>query len=197
VHIGSVLSSDIDGIVSGPERLTRELPIAIRIDEAAGFDSAWFAAPAEEPVAVDSRVLRRRDRLARGLASIGIGIGRQDSVMVLCCQKHQEDLQVAVMALGTLGAVPVVPVLWSDPISVQRLSEAYGTRTYIACEEGVEVWRAAGVRGRMVGNSSGAGVLWWKALETRHASLSGDAVMPSADESTSQSLLVPVRSAAS
>jgi hypothetical protein len=90
--------------------------------------------------------------------------------MVLCCESHQEDLEVALAAVGAIGATWVVPPRWNDPGSVRLLSETTETKTYLACEEGVEVWRTACGRGRMIGDSPG--VYWWKALEARHASFS-------------------------
>jgi hypothetical protein len=202
VHIASVLTTaridgahidldHVDGLVRGPETGDRELAIAVRSDQAPGLEPVRLALPAS---AIGRRVLRRRDRLARGLASIGVG--REDRVMVLCCERHREDLYVAQVALEALGAVAVVPVSWNDRYAVQRLTEANGVTAYLACEEGVQVWRAAGVRGRMVGDSTGVGVLWWKALEARHASagLAREACV--ADEGVSPSMLVSVSSAA-
>jgi hypothetical protein len=114
------------------------------------------------------RLLVRRNRLARGLSSLGLRNG--DSIMVLCCENHQEDLEVALAAVRAIGASLVVPRHWNDPGAVRRLSKTTDTKTYLACEEGVEVWRTAGGRGRMIGDSPG--VYWWKALEARHACFS-------------------------
>jgi hypothetical protein len=96
-----------------------------------------------------------------------VGIHREDHVMVLCCANHEEDRQVAITAVEKLGATAVEPASWNDPTSVRRLTETASTRVFLACEEGVDVWRASGVRGRMIGDSPG--VLWWKALEARYA----------------------------
>jgi non-ribosomal peptide synthetase component F len=201
VHIASVLTTaridgahidldHIDGMGRGPETRDRELAIAVRSDQAPGREPVRLALPAS---AIGRRVLRRRDRLARGLASIGVG--REDRVIVLCCERHREDLHVAQVALEALGAVPVVPASWNDRCAVQRLAGANGVTTYLACEEGVQVWRAAGVRGRMVGDSTGAGVLWWKALEARHAS-AGPARAEGASDEAGSSILLSVSSAA-
>jgi hypothetical protein len=88
--------------------------------------------------------------------------------MVLCCDNHEEDRQVAIRAVEKLGATAVEPATFNDPGSVRLLTETASTRVFLACEEGVDVWRASGVRGRMIGDSPG--VLWWKALEARYAS---------------------------
>jgi hypothetical protein len=114
----------------------------------------------------EARVLCRRDRLVRGLT--GVGIHRDDNIMVLCCANHDEDRQVAVTAVQVLGAKAVVPATWGDPHSLRELTERASTRVFLACEEGVDAWRASGARGRMIGDSPG--VLWWKGLEARHAS---------------------------
>lgn len=113
-------------------------------------------------------VLCRRNRLARGLK--GVGVHPDDTVVVLCCARHEEDRQVAIRALEKLGAEAVLPARWDDPGSVQRVTEVARARVLLACEEGVDVWRAAGGRGRMIGDSPG--VLWWKGLEARHAEAS-------------------------
>ncbi len=202
MHIASVLTTarideahvdldHIDGMVREPETPDRELASAVRSDQAPGREPVRLALPAS---AIGRRVLRRRDRLTRGLASIGVG--RDDRVMVLCCERHREDLHVAQVALEALGTVAVVPVSWNDRSAVQRLTEANGVTTYLACEEGVQVWRAAGVRGRMVGDSTGVGVLWWKALEARHASAGPARDGRASDEAVSSSRLVSVNSAA-
>ena len=103
------------------------------------------------------RICERASRLSRGLESIGVHSG--DEVVVLCCAGHGEDREVALLALEKLGALAVTPLDWTAPALVGRF--------YLACEEGVRAWQDAGVRGVVVGE--GPGVLWWKALECRHA----------------------------
>jgi hypothetical protein len=100
---------------------------------------------------------RRSNRLARGLADLGVGPG--DTVAVVCCEVHAPDLLVGHLAADKLAAV--VEVL---PVGEAGRAAA---RVVLACAEGVAACRAASVRGLVVGD--GEGVMWWKALELRQS----------------------------
>jgi acyl-coenzyme A synthetase/AMP-(fatty) acid ligase len=118
---------------------------------------------AEEPLS--ARVHERSEALARGLRATRVGSGQQ--VVILCCAAHSEDRHVALAALERLGAVPIIPVDWSAPALSRIFSDLRGPTVHLACEEGVEAWRAARGTGVMIGD--GVGVMWWKALECRYA----------------------------
>lgn len=100
---------------------------------------------------------RRSNRLARGLADVGITKG--DRVAIACCDVHAPDLLV-----GYLAAAKVAVVVDVLPLEDVRRAEAH---VILACAEGVAACRTAGVRGLIVGD--GEGVMWWKALELRHS----------------------------
>lgn len=107
----------------------------------------------------------RAGRLARGLEAIGVQNGQR--VVVLCCDRHAEDRRVALAAAGEIGAAAVVPTDWS-PSALSHVVAGHGAAgIHLACEEGVEAWRAARGTGVMIGD--GVGVMWWKALECRYA----------------------------
>jgi acyl-coenzyme A synthetase/AMP-(fatty) acid ligase len=111
------------------------------------------------------RIRARAARLVRALTAMGVEAGQR--VVVLCCSEHVEDRRVAVAAIKSIGAVAIVPEDWSRP-SLTRLLGGMDPRTvHLACEEGVDGWRAARGSGVMIGD--GLGVLWWKALECRYA----------------------------
>ncbi len=100
---------------------------------------------------------RRSNRLARGLAAVGIARG--DGVAIACCDVHAPDLLVGYLATAKLWAkVEVLPL--DEVARVQA-------RVILACAEGVAACRAAGVRALIVGD--GEGVVWWKAVELRHS----------------------------
>jgi len=133
-------------------------PVIWDADEA-GQDAA------ARPVPVSPRVRQRAGRLARGLSSLGVAAGQR--VVVLCCAGHLEDRSVAVAALETLEAVPVVPIDWSERTLARLFANRTGPNVHLACEEGVAAWRAVRGTGIMVGE--GDGVIWWKGLECRHS----------------------------
>lgn len=122
-------------------------------------------AGAEEPGS--PRVRQRALHLRRALEAVGVRSGQR--VVVLCCAAHVEDRQVALAALEALGATAVVPVDWSVSAIAGLFSGSGHQAVHLACEEGVEAWRAARGTGVMIGD--GFGVLWWKALECRYASV--------------------------
>jgi acyl-CoA synthetase (AMP-forming)/AMP-acid ligase II len=100
---------------------------------------------------------RRSNRLAHGLVDVGITPGAP--VAVVCCDQHAPDLLVGYLAAEKIAAtVDVVPVGDAARVTAEVI---------LACAEGVEACRAAGVRGIIVGD--GEGVVWWKALELRHS----------------------------
>lgn len=115
--------------------------------------------------AVGSWVAARQGRLARGLRQLRVGPG--DKVMVLCCEHHCEDRQVAVGALAVIGAAPVLLDRWGDGEALRETMRSDHVRFFLACEEGVSLWKRSGGRGVMVGD--GPEVIWWKALEARAA----------------------------
>jgi acyl-CoA synthetase (AMP-forming)/AMP-acid ligase II len=100
---------------------------------------------------------RRSNRLARGLAALGIARG--DGVAIACCDLHTPDLLVGYLAAAKLAA----------EVEVLALEEVARAQAHVvlACAEGVAACRAAGVRALIVGD--GEGVVWWKALELRHS----------------------------
>jgi acyl-CoA synthetase (AMP-forming)/AMP-acid ligase II len=100
---------------------------------------------------------RRSNRLARGLAHLGVRAG--DPLAIVCCDRHAPDVLVGYLAAEKLAAHAVV-------LSVGEAGRA-GAPTILACAEGVAACRAAGVRGVIVGDEEG--VVWWKALELRHS----------------------------
>ena len=99
----------------------------------------------------------RSSRLARGLATMGVGQG--DLVLVACCGIHHVDTEVALSAARLLdarcaefipgGAVPERPKL------------------VLACEEGLSWWQATGMAALVVAEAPGA--TWWRGLEAHHA----------------------------
>lgn len=107
----------------------------------------------------------RVGRLSRGLQATGLDAGR--SVVILCCGDHAEDRAVAVAAVELLGGLPVLPVDWSRHSLSAVFAEQGPGAIHLACEEGVEAWRAARGTGVMIGDA--VGVMWWRALECRHA----------------------------
>jgi hypothetical protein len=96
---------------------------------------------------------------------MGVQVGQR--IVVLCCAEHVEDRRVAVAATESIGAVAIVPGDWSQPELARVLAGMNPRTVYLACEEGVDGWRAARGTGVMIGD--GLGVLWWKALECRYA----------------------------
>jgi hypothetical protein len=96
-----------------------------------------------------------------------MGVRSSQRVVVLCCGEHAEDRHVAVTAARSLGAVPIIPLDWSVATLRSLFADLGGPTVHLACEEGVEAWRAARGRGIMIGE--GFDVIWWKALECRHA----------------------------
>jgi hypothetical protein len=111
------------------------------------------------------RIHIRAARLSRGLTAMGVR--SHDRVVVLCCAEHAEDRQVAVAAARKLGAVPIIPLDWSISTLTPLLADLRNRAVHLACEEGVEAWRAAYGKGIMIGE--GFEVLWWRALECRYA----------------------------
>ncbi len=111
------------------------------------------------------RIRERAARLSRGLIATGVAPGR--SVVILCCSDHAEDRAVGVAAVEMVGGVPVIPVDWSRRSQSAIFADQGPRAIHLACEEGVEAWRAARGTGVMIGD--GMGVLWWRALECRHA----------------------------
>jgi hypothetical protein len=107
------------------------------------------------------RIVERAGRLRRGLETVGVRPGSE--VFVMCCADHSEDREVALLALEALGASAVIPAEWTRT----GLGQLGGF--CLACEEGVGAWQVAGARGVVIGD--GPGVLWWKALECRHAAV--------------------------
>lgn len=107
----------------------------------------------------------RVGRLSRGLRATGLAAGQP--VVILCCREHGEDRAVAVAAVELAGGRPVIPADWSDRALSAVFSERCHGAIHLACEEGVEAWRSVRGTGVMIGE--GVGVLWWRALECRHA----------------------------
>ena len=100
---------------------------------------------------------RRSNRLARALADLGVAPG--DHVAIVCCDAHAPDLLVGHLAAGKAGAITTV-------LPLEHAAGA-GASVVLACAEGVDACRAAGVRATIVGDA--AGVAWWKALELRQS----------------------------
>jgi hypothetical protein len=98
---------------------------------------------------------RRSNRLARALVDLGVAPG--DRVTVVCCDAHAPDLLVGHLAAAKARATTTVLPLDRAP--------AAGASVVLACAEGVDACRGAGVRATIVGD--GPGVVWWKALELR------------------------------
>jgi hypothetical protein len=112
-----------------------------------------------------ARIKLRSGRLRRGLQSMGVAPGQR--IVVLCCGDHAEDRQVAVDALKGLGVVAITPSDWTRPALDGLFDNRIYPNIHLACEEGVAAWRA--VRGTGIMIADGPGVVWWRALECRHA----------------------------
>ena len=107
---------------------------------------------------------KRSNRLGRAL--VAIGIEPRQRVALLCCENHPGDLMVAYVGVQKAGAVSVVlpPAAATDDIAV--VLRLVHPRLVIACSEGLDAWKAAGVPARVVGDAPE--VVWWKALELKH-----------------------------
>lgn len=123
---------------------------------------------------------RRSNRLARGLASLGVLPG--DVIVVLCCDRHRGDRAVGCLAAQKIGAAPVVLPL-VPRLSLRDRLLARPARLILACSEGVAAWRHTGVSCQVVGDEPG--VTWWKLLELRHSPApfqpEPDEVLPSSE----------------
>ena len=118
-----------------------------------------------EADAACARIKVRAGRLQRGLHSMGVAAGQR--IVVLCCGDHAEDRQVAVDALEGLGVVAITPSDWTWPALAGLFDNRAYPNIHLACEEGLDAWRAARGTGIMI--ADGPGVVWWRGLECRHA----------------------------
>lgn len=108
----------------------------------------------------------RSNRLGRALASRGVRPGER--VALLCCDEHAPDLAVAYLGVRKAGARAVVLPVAMDAGDLATVAQWTRPRVILACHEGVEAWRGAGVlAGLVVGDDTG--VVWWKALELRES----------------------------
>jgi acyl-CoA synthetase (AMP-forming)/AMP-acid ligase II len=105
---------------------------------------------------------RRANRFARALRAAGAEPGRR--VAVLCCDAHAPDLIVATLAAWRAGTVVAVVA----PGGAAELGSSIATlapAVTAACSDGVAAWKAAGLVGRLLGDSPD--VTWWRAAELR------------------------------
>jgi len=108
---------------------------------------------------------RRSNRLGRALVDLGVRPG--DRVAILCCDRHLPDRMVALVGAQKAAAQgvslkPERPATWL----AEQLCAVH-PRLILACSEGVQAWRAAGVPGNVVGDEPG--VTWWKLVEARQS----------------------------
>lgn len=137
----------------------------IGISRLVGRPVIWDLDETGDPTPTTPWVRERTRRLSRGLRATGLVAGQ--SVVILCCPRHAEDRAVAVGAVKAEDAVPVIPMDWSPAALRVIFAGQIAPSIHLACEHGVEAWRLADGRGMMIGD--GIGVMWWKALECRHA----------------------------
>lgn len=106
---------------------------------------------------------RRSNRLARAVRRLGVLEG--ETVAVVVCD--DDERSVAVAAAQKAGARVVVISCATQPEQFAARYRAELVKAVIACEEGVEVWRASRVGGLILGD--GEGVPWWKLAELRES----------------------------
>lgn len=106
---------------------------------------------------------RRSNRLARALQRLGVRKG--EVVAVVCCE--EDEREVARASAVKAGARPVIVSCGTAPQQFASLHRHLNVRVVVACAEGVELWRSAGVAGLILGE--GEGIRWWKLAELRES----------------------------
>lgn len=125
--------------------------------------------PREE---VDERLALASARahcLARGL--VALGFDERAQLVIVCCEAHQFDSDVALAAATELRLPSEILGIGDDFGRLHARRSASTRLVVLACEEGVRSWRRCDVPAQVIGE--GTGVLWWKALESRHAEPTG------------------------
>jgi non-ribosomal peptide synthetase component F len=115
------------------------------------------------PEWVAARQAQRSIRLSRGLIRLGLQPG--ETVGVLVCHDHMEDLRVATESIARSGGVALEFGVDGPSEDLEAQLQRVRGGLLLMCAEGVSIWRATGIPMRAVGD--GPDMVWWRALERR------------------------------
>jgi hypothetical protein len=118
-----------------------------------------LASSTDTPRVIGHLSYRRGRWLADGLRALGVGAGAD--VVIVCCDEHATEQDVAVLACASLQARS--RVISPEALGSLTAAEVGRPRLVLACAEGFDHWLATGVPAMVV--SDAPEVLWWRVVE--------------------------------